>query len=33
MPDALAQIRERWRAVSLWCAWVSDNLEGHLAER
>lgn len=32
-PDALEQIRERWRAVSLWCAWVRDNLEGHLTER
>ena len=32
-PDALEQIRERWRAVSLWCAWVSDNLEGHLVQR
>ena len=32
-PDALAQIRERWLAVSLWCAWVSDNLEGYLVQR
>ena len=32
-PDALDEVRERWRAVSLWCEWVNDNLAAHLTER
>jgi len=32
-PDALDAVRERWRAVSLWCGWLSDNLEGCLTAR
>lgn len=29
-PDALEQIRERWRAVSTWCTWLEENLGDRL---
>lgn len=32
-PGALDEVRARWRAVSLWCAWVEDNLATHLTAR
>ncbi|SFR87629.1 TIGR02453 family protein [Microbacterium sp. cf046] len=31
-PDALEMIRERWRAVSLWCDWLTDAVGGELSE-
>ncbi|MDQ1130120.1 DUF2461 domain-containing protein [Microbacterium sp. SORGH_AS_0888] len=31
-PDAAEAIAQRWRAVSLWCEWLQENLEEELAE-
>jgi uncharacterized protein (TIGR02453 family) len=32
-PDAIEAIRERWRAVSLWCDWLSDSVGDQLTDR
>ncbi|WES64151.1 DUF2461 domain-containing protein [Microbacter sp. GSS18] len=31
-PQALDEVRERWRTVSIWCDWLTDNLGDAIAD-